>query len=159
MKHYFFNFIAFFISTFLGFSQTSYVSPQGDDISGDGTITSPFKTIQKAAASSTEVLLVEGVYQDEQILNSINNVTIKPAPGANIVFNGKIGYTNYKKISALVEPRTMIDLETILSFSNTYFVGYNYINYNYGDLGESSDKYRITDQYINTLYFGISFDL
>jgi hypothetical protein len=77
----------------------------------------------------------------------------------NIVYNGTIGYTNYKKISTLVEPSTMIDVETILSFSNTYFVGYNYINYNYGDLGESSDKYRITDQYINTLYFGISFDL
>ncbi len=88
MKHYFFNFITFFISTFLGFSQTSYLSPQGDDITGDGTIINPFKTIQKAAASSTEILLLEGIYQEEQILNSINNIVIKPAPEANVVFNG-----------------------------------------------------------------------
>lgn len=88
MKYYFFNFITFFLSTFLGFSQTSYISPQGDDISGDGTITSPFKSIQKAATSSTEVLLLEGVYQDEQMLNNIENVTIKPSTGANVVFNG-----------------------------------------------------------------------
>jgi len=77
----------------------------------------------------------------------------------NVVFNGTIDYTNAKKITAQVEPSTMIDVETVLSFSNTYFVGYNYINMNYGDLGQSSDKYRITEQHINSLYFTISFDL
>ena len=88
MKHNYFYFITLLFSTFLGFSQTSYVSPEGDDTNGDGSINSPYKTIQKAATSATQVLLVEGVYQDEQILNGLNNVTVKPAPGANVVFNG-----------------------------------------------------------------------
>ena len=88
MKHNYFYFITLLFSTFLGFSQTSYVSPEGDDINGNGSINSPYKTIQKAATSATQVLLVEGVYQDEQILNGLNNVTVKPAPGANVVFNG-----------------------------------------------------------------------
>jgi len=33
------------------------------------------------------------------------------------------------------------------------------ININYGDLSQSSDKYLITEQHINSLYFAISFDL
>jgi len=77
----------------------------------------------------------------------------------NIVFNGTIDYTKSEKISGLVEPYTMIDIEGILFLFNTYGIGYEYTNYKYDDIGESSDKYRITEQNINWLFFGVSFDL
>ena len=77
----------------------------------------------------------------------------------NIVFRGIIDYTKSEKISGLVEPYTLIDIEGILSLFNTYEFIYEYINYKYDDIGESSDKYRITEQNINFLGFGVSFDL
>ncbi len=77
----------------------------------------------------------------------------------NIVFRGIIDYTTSEKISGLVEPYTQIDIEGILFLFNTYGIGYEYINYKYDDIGESSDKYRITEQHINWLWFGIIFDL
>ena len=77
----------------------------------------------------------------------------------NIVFRGIIDYTKSEKISGLVEPYTKIDIEGILFLFNTYEIGYEYINYKYDDIGESSDKYRITEQNINWLFFGVSFDL
>jgi len=77
----------------------------------------------------------------------------------NIVFRGIIDYTTSEKISGLVEPYTKIDIEGILSLFNTYVIGYLYTNYKYDDIGESSDKYRITEQNINWLSFGVSFDL
>ena len=77
----------------------------------------------------------------------------------NIVFRGIIDYTTSEKISGLVEPYTKIDIEGILSLFNTYVIGYEYTNYKYDDIGESSDKYRITEQNINLLGFGVIFDL
>ena len=77
----------------------------------------------------------------------------------NIVFRGIINYTKSEKISGLVEPYTKIDIEGILSLFNTYEFIYEYTNYKYDDIGESSDKYRITEQNINLLSFGVSFDL
>ena len=77
----------------------------------------------------------------------------------NIVFRGIIDYTTSEKISELVEPYTKIDIEGILSLFNTYVIGYVYTNYQFDDIGESSDKYRITELNINWLSFGVSFDL
>jgi len=77
----------------------------------------------------------------------------------NIVYNVTIDYTKSEKISGLIEPYTMLDIVNKLSFLNTYIIGYEYINYKYDDIGESSDKYRKTEQHLNWLYFGISFDL
>ena len=77
----------------------------------------------------------------------------------NIVFRGIIDYTKSEKISGLVEPYTKIDIEGILSLFNTYVIGYEYTNKKYDDIGESSDKYRITEQNINMFGFGVNFDL
>jgi len=62
----------------------------------------------------------------------------------NIVFRGIIDYTKSEKISGSNHPFTKIDIEGILSLFNTYVIGYEYTNYKYDDIGESSDKYRIT---------------
>ena len=72
---------------------------------------------------------------------------------------GPLYYTKSEKISGLVEPYTKIDIEGILSLFNTYVIGYAYTNYKYDDIGESSDKYRKTEQHLNWLGFGVSFDL
>ena len=77
----------------------------------------------------------------------------------NIVFRGIIDYTTSEKISGLVEPYTQIDIEGILSLFNTFEFIYEHINYKYDDIGESSDKYRITEQNINMFGFGVNFDL
>ena len=77
----------------------------------------------------------------------------------NIVFRGIIDYTKSEKISGLVEPYTEIEIEGKLFLFNTYEILYLYENYKYDDIGESSDKYRITEQNINSLFFGVSFDL
>ena len=77
----------------------------------------------------------------------------------NFVYNGTIYYTKSEKISGLIEPYTMLDIVNKLSFLNTYIISHVYTNYKYDDIGESSDKYRITEQNINWLFFGVSFDL
>jgi len=77
----------------------------------------------------------------------------------NIVFRGIIDYTKSEKISGLVEPYTGIGIEGMLFLFNTYEILYLYQNYKFDDIGESSDKYRITEQHINWLGFGVSFDL
>ena len=77
----------------------------------------------------------------------------------NIVFRGIISYTKSEKISGLSEPYTGIDINGNLFLFNTYEILYLYQNYKYDDIGESSDKYRITEQHINWLGFGVSFDL
>jgi hypothetical protein len=77
----------------------------------------------------------------------------------NIVFRGTIFYTKSEKISGLVEPYTEIEIEGKLFLFNTYEILYLYQNYKFDDIGESSDKYRITEQHINLLGFGVSFDL
>ena len=51
------------------FSQSLYISPDGEDVSGDGSINNPFLTIQKAIDfGASEVLLLEGVIQTLKIL-------------------------------------------------------------------------------------------
>ncbi len=77
----------------------------------------------------------------------------------NIVFRGIIDYTKSEKISGLVQPYTGIGIEGMLSLFNTFEIIFEHINYKYDDIGESSDKYRITEQNINSLIFGVSFDL
>ena len=77
----------------------------------------------------------------------------------NIVFKGTIIYTKSEKISGLSEPYTGIGIVGTLFLFNTYEIGYEHMNNKYDDIGESSDKYRITEQNINSLFFGVSFDL
>ena len=77
----------------------------------------------------------------------------------NIVFRGTISYTKSEKISGSIEPYTGIGIVGTLFLFNTYEIGYEHMNNKYDDIGESSDKYRITEQNINSLFFGVSFDL
>ena len=62
-------------------------------------------------------------------------------------------------ISDLVKPYTEIGFVGTLSFFNTYVIDYEYTNVKYGELGESSDKYRTIEEHTHWLSFGIILDL
>ena len=74
-------------------------------------------------------------------------------------FRGIIDYKKSKKISDLVKPYTEIGFGGTLSFFNTYVIDYEYTNVKYGELGESSDKYRTIEEHTYWLSFGIILDL
>ena len=82
------------------FSQTLYVSPLGDNDTGDGTLSNPYLHIQYAIdAGASEVLLLEGVYTNFESITA-SNVMIKANPGDNVVFNGTITINNPGEIEA-----------------------------------------------------------
>ena len=69
------------------FASEIYVAIDGDDTSGDGSFSTPYKTIQKAineAADGDEVVLKDGVYSgpgNENIDSRQINLTIKSVNG------------------------------------------------------------------------------
>ena len=82
---YLLSFLPFFI-----FSQTVYVSYQGNDELGNGSLNNPFLTIQHAIDNgASEVLLLEGVYGNFETING-SNVTIRPNDNHNVVYSGTI---------------------------------------------------------------------
>ena len=88
LKFFYFVFLIFNINFI--FSQSLYISPNGEDVSGDGSINNPFLTIQKAIDfGASEVLLLEGVYSNVEDITA-SNVIIRPNNSDNVVFNGTI---------------------------------------------------------------------
>lgn len=77
-------------------SHTYYVSPSGDD-DGDGTLKSPWKTIQKAADSleaGETVFVREGVYEEFITINRSGSaeegyITFKAYPGETPIVDGE----------------------------------------------------------------------
>ena len=52
-------------------------------------------------------------------------------------------------IQKLSHPQVLVKFET-----GTFSINYNYINYKEEDLGDSSDKYRIDETFINVINLG-----
>ena len=74
------------------------VSPDGDDINGDGSIDNPFKTLDTAlyyAKQGDTIYLREGIYPIETNIdvsgNSTNPITISSYPGEHAIFDGNYG--------------------------------------------------------------------
>jgi len=85
-----FSIVFLLLNVNLIYSQSFYVSYNGDDEFGDGTINNPFFTIQKAIDfGASEVLLLEGVYLNSETITA-SNVIIKSNSNENVVFNGTI---------------------------------------------------------------------
>ena len=86
---------------FLSFSQVMYISPSGSDISGQGTFSNPFLTVQNAIDNgASEILLLEGIYTNsEQITGS--NIVIKPNLDDNVVCNGTVTINDPGNVSAV----------------------------------------------------------
>ena len=81
---YLINLSIFFIFSLNLFSQSVYVSPNGDD-NNDGSIHSPFKTISVALSSlnSDTIILLNGVYREKinLLVDSIPDMCI----GADVI--------------------------------------------------------------------------
>ena len=93
MKKIFLN-VFIIIYSLASFSQTLYVSPNGNDFSGEGTLLNPFLTIQKAIESSAStVYLLEGIYTNFEEITA-QDLNILANPGDNVVFNGTITINN-----------------------------------------------------------------
>ncbi len=75
---------------------TIYVSPEGND-DNDGSVNSPFKTISKAVNSinSGTIILLDGIYKEEVLINNKSNIIIKGDNYGNPVIDGTINLSDY----------------------------------------------------------------
>ena len=79
-----------------------------------------------------------------------------------MVFKGIIDYNKSEGITDSVNPYTTIYINGRVLFVydlNTYSINYEFINHKYEDLGDSSDKYRIDETFVNTINLGFIINL
>ncbi|MBZ4040997.1 T9SS type A sorting domain-containing protein [Flavobacterium hibisci] len=93
-KTTFLNLLIFLCLTVnFSYAATLYVSTTGDDVSGNGSISSPYKTITKAASmvnSGDTVLVSGGIYIEKNIIPKSSGtlnalIVFKPNPGTGTV--------------------------------------------------------------------------
>ena len=83
------------------YCQTLYVSSNGDNENGDGTIDNPYLTVQKAIDSSaSDVYLLQGVYTNFEEITA-QDIVIQANPGDNVVFNGTLTINSPGEIEAI----------------------------------------------------------
>ena len=76
---------------------------------------------------------------------------------SDMVFKGIINYNKSEGITGSVNPVTSIYIDGTVLFVydlNTFSINYNYINNKHEDLGDSSDKYRVDEQFVNIINLG-----
>ena len=76
---------------------------------------------------------------------------------SDLVFKGIIDYNNSEGITGSGNPITSITIDGTVLFVydlNTFSINYNYINYKFEDLGDSTDKYRVDEQFVNIIILG-----
>ena len=78
-------------------------------------------------------------------------------PISGLVFKGIIDYDKSEGITSSVNPYTSITIDgTVLGKveTGTFSINYVYNNIKYEDLGDSSDKYRVDEQFVNIINLG-----
>ena len=78
-------------------------------------------------------------------------------PISGLVFKGIIDYNKSEGITSSVNPYTSITIDgTVLAKyeTGTFSINYVYNNIKYEDLGDSSDKYRVDEQFVNIINLG-----
>jgi len=76
---------------------------------------------------------------------------------SGLVFKGIIDYNKSEGITGSVNPVTSITIDGTVLFVydlNTFSINYEYIQNKHEDLGDSSDKYRIDEQFVNIINLG-----
>ena len=76
---------------------------------------------------------------------------------SDLVFKGIISYKESEGITDSVNPYTSIYINGRVLFVydlNTYLINYEFINNKHEDLGDSSDKYRTDEQFVNIINLG-----
>ena len=90
----------------------------------------------------------------ENILYSFGYI-LEPISG--LVFKGIIDYNKSEGITSSVNPYTSITIDgTVLIKveTRTFSINYEHIYHKYEDLGDSSDKYRTDEQFVNIINLG-----
>jgi hypothetical protein len=76
---------------------------------------------------------------------------------SDLVFKGIISHNKSEGITDSVNPYTSIYINGRVLFVydlNTYLINYEFINNKHEDLGDSSDKYRTDEQFVNRIDLG-----
>ena len=76
---------------------------------------------------------------------------------SDLVFKGMIDYNKSEGITDSVNPYTSIYIDGTVLFVydlNTFSINYEYIQNKHEDLGDSSDKYRTDEQFVNIINLG-----
>ena len=84
------------LQAFDGLAQNVYISPSGNDISGDGTPGNPYQTITKGiavASAGNTIILGNGVYDELVIINKSLTIDGQSASQATVTYTGTI--SNY----------------------------------------------------------------
>ena len=79
-----------------------------------------------------------------------------------MVFKGIIDYNKSEGITDSVNPYTSIYINGRVLFVydlNTYLINYEFINNKLEDLGDSTDKYRTDEQFVNIINLGFIINL
>ena len=121
------------IGNVLTASKNVYVSPSGDDTTGDGTQTKPWRSIQKAVDECPRIRMTDrwvtiyvagGVYGSIIVDNQF--IVIVGIDKPDIIINGDIRVVNNTRLefnnvnSLTINPITGV-LQTLLVFGNSYF--------------------------------------
>ena len=98
MKYFFvlFYFILSITNLYSQSESTIYVSPSGKD-DNDGSQDLPLKTITKALSQITNgnIILLDGVYREEVLIDGKKNITIKGSESGNAVIDGTVSLQEY----------------------------------------------------------------
>ena len=88
--------ILFSTQIFSQSGNTIYISPEGSD-DNDGSLDFPFKTITKGVNSlnSGTIILLDGIYKEEVLINNKSNIIIKGDNSGNPVIDGTINLSDY----------------------------------------------------------------
>ncbi len=76
---------------------------------------------------------------------------------SGLVFKGIIDYNKSEGITSSVNPYTSITIDGTVLINvetRTFSINYEHINHKYEDLGDSSDKYRTDEQFVNIINLG-----
>jgi hypothetical protein len=93
-------------------------------------------------------------YDSERVLYSFGYI-FESDP--DLVFKGIIDYNKSEGITGSVNPVTSITIDGTVLFVydlNTFSINYEYIQNKHEDLGDSSDKYRVDEQFVNIINLG-----
>jgi len=93
-------------------------------------------------------------YDSERVLYSFGYI-FESDP--DLVFKGIIDYNKSEGITGSVNPVTSITIDGTVLFVydlNTFSINYEYIQNKHEDLGDSTDKYRVDEQFVNIINLG-----
>jgi len=121
------------------FSQDYYVSKDGDDISGNGTATNPYKTISGALSAAgalpnvnpVGIYVAPGTYEENINMNTCANIISQSGVREDVVINGNIALFIYRAYPDASKNVASLQSLTINGTINLASVGFPNISYTF----------------------------